>query len=212
MSAKGPVGGVRHGAGGAKARRTGPGGRRPAVSRGRPLTRSGSLRPAGRPAGTLTAVLLAATGGLILFSSCSDPVGPAWQDLRTNLERWDSRQVADYSFEYRLNCFCGGPGARAVMIVVRNGEVDAVSVIDDGSPGFDVGEYPTVDELFDRLGEALEREPHSVRASYDPHLGHPTSVFVDFEPDVADEEWGFEISGLTPLEGGADGISRVADG
>ena len=46
--------------------------------------------------------------------------------FRENLAKWSAAAIEDYEFDYRRNCFCGGPGVRPVHIEIRGGEVVAV--------------------------------------------------------------------------------------
>jgi hypothetical protein len=40
-----------------------------------------------------------------------------------------------------------------------------------------------------------------LRAEYDAQLGYPTNVFIDFEENIADEEWGFVVSRFVSAPG-----------
>ena len=67
-------------------------------------------------------------------------------------------------------------------------------------PEGELAGYPTVPDLFDDVEEWLGRDPVSARTEFDPVLGYPVDVFVDFEERTADEELGFRIRDLEPVE------------
>ena len=136
----------------------------------------------------------------LLACSLTEPESRVGPELEAARELWRAQDLTDYAFEYRLTCFCGGPGVPPVRIEVVDGEVTAVTLLDGGQAPFEPGEYPTVDELFDRIEEQLARDPFRVlRLEFHPETGHPTDVFIDFHENVADEEWGFRTSEVEPL-------------
>ena len=136
-----------------------------------------------------------------LFPGCSSPLGSERAALEENREKWSAAAIEAYAFDYRLTCFCGGPGARPVRIEVRAGSVVAVSFPDGGPPApAELAAYPTVPDLFADVQAALAREPFSIRVEYDGALGYPRDFFADFEEQAIDEEYGFVVSGLTPID------------
>lgn len=134
-------------------------------------------------------------------SGCSNAVGPAEHELEEARSRWETAALDDYRFDYALRCFCTPPSLVPVRIDVRDDRVVAVEPLDpDRGPILAEEEYPTVDELFVRVEEALERDPHEVvRLQFDAALGYPADIFFDFREQVADEESGFAVSALEPL-------------
>lgn len=135
-------------------------------------------------------------------SGCSDLTGLE-RELEANRELWESEGPASYVFDYRVVCYCPPEITRAVTITVDDGEVVGATYVDSGEPvdPFSPGDYPTVGDLFDEIESALAEDPYSIRAEYDPQLGYPTDVFVDFEENTADEEWGFVVNRFTSSPG-----------
>lgn len=146
-------------------------------------------------------LVVAAVSLVAILPGCSSVTGPAAEELEENLRTWRARGISSYTYAYRLNCFCGGPGIRPVEIEVRDGAVAAVRVLETGEPEefFDPEAFPTVEDLFQTIREALDRDPFRIRAEYDDLLGYPRDVFIDFEQNVIDEEFGFVTSDLEPL-------------
>ena len=130
--------------------------------------------------------------------ACDDPNDPARDALDANRELWRSHEIVDYRYEYRLDCFCAGPGSEPVAIEVSDGEVVRVTLLltSEEVPPSELSDYPTVDRLFEMMEEWLSRDPYDVSADYHPELGYPTNVFIDFIENAIDEELGFQASGL----------------
>jgi len=133
--------------------------------------------------------------------SCDDPTGPARDALNANRELWRSQDIVSYRYEYRLNCFCGGPGSEPVAIEVDDGEVVRVTLTltSEEVPPSQLSDYPTIEDLFETLDDWLSRDPHDVSADYHAELGYPVDVFIDFIENAIDEELGFVASGLVEL-------------
>jgi hypothetical protein len=142
------------------------------------------------------AILLAAS----LPPGCSNPLATETDAFEENLQKWNAAAIDAYEFDYRLNCFCGGPGVRPVHIAVRAGAVVAVSFADGGPPeSYDLAEYPTIPDLFADVDASLARKPFSVMVEYDGELGYPRELFADFVENAVDEELGFLATDLTPI-------------
>jgi hypothetical protein len=151
--------------------------------------------------GTRIALLLGCVLVAVVAVACSDSAGPESEDLSANRELWRSQDITTYRYDYRLNCFCGGPGSELVTIEVADGQVVRVTVKDSGAevPPSELELYPTVEDLFDMVEDWLARDPHDARADYHPDLGYPTDVFIDFIENAIDEELGFIATALVEL-------------
>ena len=52
--------------------------------------------------------------------------------------------------------------------------------------------FRTIDDLFSLIATAQEREA-VVRVTYDPGLGYPTRIYIDYEQDLVGEEVELQI-------------------
>lgn len=139
--------------------------------------------------------------GLVAVSGCSGILEEDEHDrLRSALDLWESRGPQAYQLTFRWTCFCAG--TQPVVIRVKGDSVTDVRPAREGNTvPLPTAEYRTVNGLFDDLREWLDRAPHESRMEFHDRFGYPTDVFVDFEENVADEELGFRISDLRPLDG-----------
>jgi hypothetical protein len=122
------------------------------------------------------------------------------EDLRRARARWARAAIEDYDLVMSRICFCIPVGP--VLVSVRGGERVATSVVVDDAEGplapNLVPFYPTVDELFDVVADALEAGVYELRVTYHPNVGYPTEVWVDRSPSIADEEFGYEVGLVFP--------------
>lgn len=141
----------------------------------------------------------AALAVLVFAGACSDPLGAERDHYSTARGRWERAGIEDYVFDYQHLCFCGPEELRLVTITVRAGEVASVAYVDTGQPTErPLADFPTVDDLFEVIRDAIHRDAFSIAATYDEELGYPTGVSIDYRENVADEEMGFVVSALAP--------------
>lgn len=122
-------------------------------------------------------------------------------DLERARERWDATGPASYRYTVTRQCFCIREALGPAVVTVRDGEVTAVTRAGSGEPV--EPEYrdffPSVEGLFEILEEAVERDADRIEVRYDPVLGSPVHVWIDYETGMADEETGFEATLPEPL-------------
>lgn len=109
--------------------------------------------------------------------------------------RWVGLGIEDYEYAFQRFCFCAPPYTDPVRIQVTGGQVAHV-VSDRTSDTLSPGDFPSVDGLFALLEEALDSGAYDVQASYDPALGYPTSLYIDRDTRIADEELAVQAGGL----------------
>ena len=103
----------------------------------------------------------------------------------------------DYTYTLVLACFCAG-GGTPVDVTVSDGEVtDAVYAGDgrgaeSGAPA-DQLMWLTVNDVID---EANDTDAASVEVDWPAGQDYPSSVYVDQDLDVADEERGYLVSNV----------------
>lgn len=124
-------------------------------------------------------------------------------DVATNREKWESQHITHYRFELHVSCFCAFRDQMPLTIEVKDGKV--VSMIDSkGQPVTQFGDlfdtYNTIEKLFAKLDAALNGEADSTTVEYDSAKGYPTSIYIDYIQQAADDEIGFTVSNLTVLE------------
>ena len=133
----------------------------------------------------------------LLATAISKPA-QADEALETNRAKWEAAGIAAYEYRYQKVCVCHKEKPSDTIIAVSNGEI--VGVRYDHEDYLDEVPVPpekydwfrTIDDLFALITGALEREA-VVRVSYEPELGYPLRIYVDYEQDLVGEEIELQI-------------------
>jgi hypothetical protein len=129
------------------------------------------------------------------------------REFEAALAMWRTAGLSDYDYSFTRGCFCPEEFVGPYAVTVLENRVAAASF--QGTDLFDIdileiGRYEeivkTVDGVFAEIERAL-READSFTADYDPVLGYPTSVYVDWIANAADEEVGYTILNLRDRAG-----------
>ena len=147
----------------------------------------------------LTLALAAITGGGIALAGngSANALPDVAETTQAELDRhrtvWEANRSDDYTFEYRPVCFCPWEFVQPVEVKVRNGVVESVTYVESGeSPATNwFPSYHTIDGLFAKIQDAIDREAVQLTVSYDPEIGYPTSVSIDYSLTIIDEEFSF---------------------
>ncbi len=117
-----------------------------------------------------------------------------------NRARWERSGITNYAYEMAWQCFCPPWFTALVNVVVVQGQVAALELVDSAmGPMIQAQErYVTIDGLFDFLQDALDRDAFQIRAEYGSELGYPREVFVDYSELMVDEELGFIVKVVRP--------------
>lgn len=127
------------------------------------------------------------------FESDSPPA-----ELTRNLNVWRQQGITDYRYVLTASCECLPQWTRAAEVVVRDGQTLAVRYLENGST--DVWpryrELDRVEELFDFVDDAYERDADVIDVEYHPQHGFPTRISVDYDRQVGDDELVIGVTGF----------------
>jgi Family of unknown function (DUF6174) len=141
-------------------------------------------------------------GLALALAGCGGPFSPSGpaKDLEAARRTWSRQGIASYRFRVTQNCFCA-PGVRGPFdVVVEQGRVAAVTDGETGEPRTPEPFVPlTVEALFARVEDAIDRDAAQIDVRYDPALGYPQEIAIDFDRRIADEEVGYSASGLAAI-------------
>lgn len=113
---------------------------------------------------------------------------------------WASEEPADYRIDVRRLCFCGFDVTRAVRVTVHNGAVVSRRYVDDGMPASGAPDlFPDVAGLFEIVEDAIQRDAHRLDVRYDPALGFPLSIVIDYIEQAVDEELTLQVDAFEAL-------------
>jgi len=139
---------------------------------------------------------------LLTVSGCGDdPLSPEVEALASARARWESTGYTDYTYLYRLSCFCPPQLLETARVSVSDGQITDVYLMDSDTPAplDSYNLYHTIDGLFDRLAESLANDPVVFEVTYDGTAGYPTSAQIDISEQIADEEYSFTASDLAAV-------------
>ncbi len=134
----------------------------------------------------------------LLLAGCSDQ-GPEDLGLHAEVEAnrvlWVALRPADYVYEIERLCFCGVEARGPVEVTVTDGHVVARAFTDGGGdvPADFASLFPAADGLFDIIADALDRDAHEVRVTWDDQTGLPVDFWIDYIEFAVDEEVGYRI-------------------
>jgi hypothetical protein len=140
--------------------------------------------------------------GLAVFVvACTDPVSVRQSDLQVAKAWWRGHAPASYDLTIEPRCFCGfeTPAPGPVIVSVRNGVVAGRHYLQTGAV---VGApyasaYPSVDELYVILEDAVARRADRLEVFYEPTFAYPASVAIDYKLTTADDEIFYTVTDFT---------------
>jgi hypothetical protein len=137
----------------------------------------------------------------LAMDACSaSPAGPVIHDLEALVQaraNWTRQGASSYTFVARPTCFCGD--TREIRTTVVNHAVTQRVHVDDGSPvpaDFFAG-IATIPSMLNTVEDALKQGAADVNVTYDSR-GIPTRAAIDYQRNVADEEFGWTVTSYTP--------------
>jgi hypothetical protein len=117
---------------------------------------------------------------------------------------WDSKDVASYSYILELQCFCASASELApVLVTVTNGAVTSLQYWDENptkrtpAPAAIFSPYDTVEELFNLIDDAIDKDADVLQVGYDAEYGFPNVVNVDYESGGSEQRLLF-VTQFTP--------------
>ncbi|MDW3215761.1 MAG: DUF6174 domain-containing protein [Ilumatobacteraceae bacterium] len=111
-------------------------------------------------------------------------------DLAAARERWTAQNWTSYRYTYTPSCYCD---RQEVTVEAIDGHT-----VDSG--GLDWAR--TIEQWFDEIDAAIGTAA-DIRVTYDA-TGAPTSLYIDVEETIADEEFGYELIALEQVTDSLD--------
>src|SRR5262245_33804523 len=138
---------------------------------------------------------------VVLLSGCSifEPESNERREYDDALAAWKRLGIMNYSFVHARTCECTNEAwTRPARVTVRSGRVVEASDLANGEAR-NIDYYLTIDGLFERINKAFEDRAWRVEIDYDRQMHYPASLFIDPDPNMADEEFDVQIHGLTVI-------------
>jgi hypothetical protein len=123
-------------------------------------------------------------------------------DLQRHQKLWRSQDIQHYQYTYNKRCFCPLPAHTPTKVFVKDRTVIAVADPATEHPieGADLAAYPSIEQLFAAIEEAIARKAEAIEVTYDLKLGYPTQISIDYIKLAADDEISYSATDLVPLK------------
>ena len=135
---------------------------------------------------------------LPLAVACEGIFDPSYndeRDLDRARDRWYATNVYEYEVTVDRRCECQYTGP--IRMLVRDGiPVAAVDRYSGAQVPLSVLRYyPSVEELFDLIDDALfGRQVNNVDVSYDHSYGYPRVTYIDYDRFYTDDDITYQLS------------------
>ncbi len=126
----------------------------------------------------------------------------AEDELTANRSLWDAAGFSSYEYRYEKSCDCHRDTPAETIVTVENGLVVGVRYDrDDYLSEISVAEdnyrwYRTIDDLF-TLVETAAQSAVTLRVAYEPELGYPTYIYIDYDHAMIGEEVELRVVSLS---------------
>ncbi len=136
----------------------------------------------------------------VLAVACSDPVSGQQRELDLNRGLWNDESITEYTYTLQITCFCPPEITQPVVVRVSQDSILSVVSAANGEPvaGALIGNFYTVNDLFDVVQDAIDGGAHQLSLTYDPDLHYPISIVIDYDEQAVDEELALTAGQLKP--------------
>ena len=141
----------------------------------------------------------AVVAAVVALSACDNPMGPD-DDLEEARQKWSRQGFDSYRFTVSQLCFCGPDVRGTFRVVIQRGQVASVTDAQTGEPRTPHPAVPlTVEALFQKIEDAIDEDADEIDVRYDPALGYPQEIAIDFIENAIDDEVTYTASDLAPI-------------
>jgi hypothetical protein len=123
--------------------------------------------------------------------------------LLKNSRLWNRQDISNYRYTLSNSCFCLPEARGPVVIEVRNGQTTSIisvaTKLPVSNPEF-FQQYNTIPKLFRVIRDAINLRADSINVEYEPTLGYPTDISIDYLFQAADEELFLTITNFEEIE------------
>lgn len=130
--------------------------------------------------------------GLVLFALSACAYRDLERQLNSELEAWQAQGIQNYSYYYRVSCFCLPTYG---YVYVTNGDVVAVEI--SGTNYTDVQtltDFPTIEGMFSKAYDAISYGADSIEVDFNTNYHFPASIGIDYERYAIDDEVGYSVT------------------
>jgi len=126
-------------------------------------------------------------------------------ELAAGRALWRAANIASYEYSYQRACECHPDQEADTIVSVADGRVVGVRYAREGYaeevalPPEKLSWYRTIDDLF-ALVDTAQTSAETVRVEFDPRLGYPVSIYVDYVGDLVGDELGLTITSFSPAD------------
>lgn len=136
----------------------------------------------------------------ILACGVLDPDSDRRDDFQEAFRRWSARGADRYEYRFqRTGCECLPEWTRPYLIQVSDGAVIESRDAETGAPAPPSFHPLTVEDLFVLIDDAIDQNAFVLNVRYDRSTGYPTRIVVDYDRQIADDEFTIHASNLLPL-------------
>ena len=134
----------------------------------------------------------------ILFINCSETESPEIiSSYEANKEKWENTSILDYSFVFQVSCYCIEEYTSPKAVSVRDGNILTVNDL-AYSEEIHRGIF-SINDLFKEIEKASNQNVAVLETTYDSFYGFPTTLYIDRDERIADEEMRYSIFNFKPL-------------
>ncbi len=126
------------------------------------------------------------------------------QQLRTHRRLWDKQKITEYRYTLKVGCLCPPEVVAPVIAHVRDGQLVSLTYKESGTAVAStfLANYDTMDELFRVIESAIDNRADVIKVAYDPELGCPKTIGIDYDKRAVDDETSWTISDVEVLQKG----------
>ena len=144
--------------------------------------------------------------------SCEESITIS-SSLIENQKKWESHNLKSYRMN--LNIICNCVPTPNIDIRVENGKISLINSNGDSYSNPDIDSKfwyaKTIDELFSFIDEKLSENPFQKTLKFNSKYGYPEEIFFDLEEMIADEEIGYVVYSLSPINEDCIDKSKISN-
>ena len=114
--------------------------------------------------------------------------------LDRNITLWNNGGISSYTYTWNVYCFCLPQDD--IIVTVTSGTISGAFYSPSGTSltAYEITRLFTIEDLFDRIQEAIDSRVALLQVTYNRDYGYPESIYIDRLENAVDEEVTYSVS------------------